>query len=163
MTDRHTEGQAERQTLQYLPVLYCSAAFQASKQACSQASTQAGWQVCQAGRQAGSREVQKGWEEGRKEGRKAGGQECRRTGIQADRKMYRKTDVQIYILCHTANKIDLLVLLSELTRLESCCTGLLNLLRKDLGRSKPSIFPPDKYSIAHLWDTLLAPWLPSIE
>jgi hypothetical protein len=100
------------------------------------------------GRQAGSREGQKGWEEGRKEGRKAGGQECRRTGIQADRKMYRKTDVQIYILCHTANEIDLLVLLSDLTRLERCCTGLLNLLRKDLGRSKPSIFPSDKYSLA---------------
>jgi hypothetical protein len=100
------------------------------------------------GRQAGSREGQKGWEEGRKEGRKAGGQECRRTGIQADRKMYRKTDVQIYILCHMANKIDLLVLLSELARLESCCTGLLNLFWKDLGHSKPSIFPPDKYSPA---------------
>jgi hypothetical protein len=85
------------------------------------------------GRQAGSREGQKGWEEGRKEGRKSGGQECRQTGIQADRIMYRKTDVQIYILCHTANKVDLLVLLSKLTRLESCCTVLLNLLRKDLG------------------------------
>jgi hypothetical protein len=100
------------------------------------------------GRQAGSREGQKGWEEGRKKGRNAGGQECRPTGIQADRKMYRKTDVQKYILCHTTNKIDLLVLLSELTCLESCCTDLLNLLRKDLGRSKPSIFPPDKYSLA---------------
>jgi hypothetical protein len=32
-----------------------------------------------------------------KECRKAGGQACRRTGIQADRQMYRKTDVQIYI------------------------------------------------------------------
>ncbi len=83
------------------------------------------------GRQAGSREGQKVWEEGRKEGRKAGGQECRPTGIQADSKMYRKTYVQIIILCHTANKVDLLVLLSELTRLEICCTGLLNLLRKD--------------------------------
>jgi hypothetical protein len=77
------------------------------------------------GRQAGSREGQKGWEEWRK----AGGQECRPTGIQADSKMYIKTDVQIFILCHTASKVDLLILLSELTRLESCCTGLLNSLR----------------------------------
>ncbi len=46
---------------------------------------------------------QKGWE---KHGRHAGGQECRRAGMQADRRMYRKTNVQIVIHVHTYRNKD---------------------------------------------------------
>jgi hypothetical protein len=91
--------------LQKLPVLYCSAAFQAGKQACSQAGNQAGWQVCQAGRQAIGKEGRKdgrkvGRKAGRQEGRNAGGQEFRQTDKCTERQMckyvYRHREIKTY-------------------------------------------------------------------
>jgi hypothetical protein len=88
VTDRQTYRRTGRKTdfaIQYLPVPYCSAAFQAGMQSDRKSGRMAGL----SGRQAGSR--------GRAErmgGRYEGMQEGRRAGMQADRNSGRQTNVQ---------------------------------------------------------------------
>jgi hypothetical protein len=81
-TERQTDWLTDRQTLQYLPVLYCSAAFQADKQACSQAGRQVSLrQGRQAVGKAGLSGRQAVGKEGIKDRRKVG----IKPGMQADR------------------------------------------------------------------------------
>ncbi len=93
--NRQAEGLADKQTLKYLPILYCSAALQAgSRQAGRQADSQAGskevGQECRKDRRKAEKIAK------RQEDKNAGGQEFRQADGCTERQSYKyeHTDIQ---------------------------------------------------------------------